>query len=57
MIRCLTPGAVFHINISPRGLSVAVDASLSVSAEEAQRIEDQIHDAVEPIVARCMEAA
>lgn len=49
---CLTPGTVFAIYISPKEVSISADltnsaVALHLSKEDAERLEDQMHDALE----------
>ncbi len=52
--KCLTPGAVFHTHTSPTGVSVKVDipGQLDLSLKEAEELENELHDAVEAVLAR-----
>lgn len=48
---CLTPGAQFHIHISPEKASVEIvhPRPLGMSETWAKRLEDEMHDAMEAI--------
>ena len=50
---CLTPGAVYHIEIKPKqvGVNVRLPISLSIGRTEAKEMENKIHDALEEILA------
>ena len=51
---CLTPEAFYDIRISPRevGVNVRLPMSLDMSEEEATMLEQEMHDAMEQILAR-----
>jgi hypothetical protein len=50
--KCQTPGAVFHISIHKRrvGCDVTLPIRLELSEDEAMKLEDKIHDAMEEIL-------
>jgi hypothetical protein len=50
--KCQTPGAVFHISIHERrvGCDVALPMRLELSEDEAVKLEDKIHDAMEEVL-------
>ena len=54
--RCQTPGAIFHIKITPMCIGVDVDLPkdnpINISEEEAIVLTDQVHDAMEAVLAR-----
>ena len=51
--RCQTPGAVFHIAIHPRTVTVSVDLphDLDLDAELAEILEANLHNAAELVMA------
>jgi len=51
---CLTPGSQFHIYTGEDNISVSVDLpiKLDLSEEEAEDMEDAMHDAMEAILAK-----
>lgn len=52
--KCLTPGAVYHTEIGYNFVSVKVDipGELHISEEDSEAMEQEIHDAIEAILAR-----
>ncbi len=54
MSTCLTPGAVYHISISPHWAAVAVDVPAGLDLDEtgAAILERDLHSAVERALAR-----
>jgi hypothetical protein len=50
---CLTPGSQFHITINPEevGGIVELPFELEIDKEEAEELEDKIHDALEEVLA------
>jgi|DEB0MinimDraft_4_1074332.scaffolds.fasta_scaffold136370_2 hypothetical protein len=49
---CLTPGAIYHISIAPNSVGVQVDMPmlLSLNERQAEKLENNIHDALEEIL-------
>lgn len=59
--KCLTPDAMFHIEIGQNHVSAEVDVPESatlkhISDEEAENLEDKIHDAMEEVLAKYFES-
>jgi hypothetical protein len=50
---CKTPGAVYHFDVSPHAIEVRVDLPYMISMEEPEAIEleNDLHDAIEKILA------
>jgi len=50
--KCLTPGATYHITIHKRrvGCDVSLPMILDLSEDDAVRLENKIHDAMEKIL-------
>ena len=51
MSDCKTPGAFYHFDFKPDGLSVSVDATLDLTPFQAREVEAQLHHAVENVLA------
>jgi hypothetical protein len=51
---CQTPGAIFHVSITDRRVSVAVDIphSLNLTAADARQLDADLHNVVELALAR-----
>jgi hypothetical protein len=54
---CLTPDAIYKMSISPNEVSVSVKLpiDLNIDEEEAKALEDDMHDAMEAILAKYFE--
>lgn len=54
---CKTPGAVYHFDIKPSTIGVSIDLPrpIELSEDEASKIEDDLHDAVEGVLAHLFE--
>ena len=54
---CKTPEAIYHIQVHPEEVSVVVSLpmELQVSEEEAEELENKIHDAMEEVLAKYFE--
>jgi len=54
--RCQTPGAVFHTHVQPTKVQVTVDLPqrLDLAPSAAARLEANIHNALEPVLAAAM---
>ena len=52
--KCLTPGAVYDMDISPNsvGVKVRLPMNIDISEEEAIQLENEMHDALESILAK-----
>ena len=50
--KCQTPGAIFHISIHEDrvGCDVTLPMRLALNEDEAMKLEDKIHDAMEEIL-------
>lgn len=50
--KCQTPDAVYHISIHERrvGCDIALPMRLGLSEDEAMKLEDKIHDAMEEVL-------
>ena len=55
--KCLTPDAMFDMDIRPDviGVKVRLPMEIDISEEEAKELEDQMHDAMETILAKYFE--
>ncbi len=51
--KCKTPGALFHTHVRPEGFEVEMlhPKEIDLTEEQAEKIEDQVHDALEAIYA------
>lgn len=54
MSKCKTPGAIFHIEITPQRIGVVVDMpkEVEMGEAEAEGLEDDLHDAMEEVLSR-----
>ena len=51
---CLTPGAIYDMDISPNvvGVKVRLPMNIDITEEEAKQLEDEMHDALEAILSK-----
>ena len=49
---CQTPGAIYHIHIHNKSVGCEVDlpVRLNLNEQEAQSLEDKIHDSMEEVL-------
>lgn len=52
--KCLTPGAIYHFDINSGGVTLVVvhHQPIDMNEEEAKKLEDELHDAVEAVLGR-----
>jgi len=51
---CLTPGAIYDMDIRPDvvGVKVQLPMSIDITEEEAEELEEEMHDALEAILSK-----
>jgi hypothetical protein len=52
--KCKTPGAIYHFDINNKSVGVEVElpSEIDLDEEKAKELENEIHDALEDILAR-----
>lgn len=59
MKQCQTPGSVYNTRIKGSSVSVAVDLpfSLDLTEDQAKRLENELHDALEEVLKQFFKSA